>query len=237
MKNTEQVASELSCMTQNDCKSFKTCLKKRNEEDFVKSSIERIDKSFLTGDYGSIIMDCSAFSSKKVIGEKCRKILPEVYTSLIRRARLMRDKRKRNYVICSYLNNIKWNFITDTTKDEGKTVCREMELAESVALGIEDAKRMAKSKRTSLSYQCDDYNLIKFDKLGTPWALLQKKKLIDACFRIHGKAILKHLIVDQKITCSYKLTKIYRKLKKYNIHDKEIDNLIEQIQLSCPGNN
>ncbi|MBU1221324.1 hypothetical protein KKF34_02470 [Myxococcota bacterium] len=233
MSDSDEIVDNIKCLAKTDCSDFKICVKNRKKENFISSALNRLEQNLAVGNFTGVIIDCRAFINEEKISTKCQNVLPQTIEKLLQKAIAIRNRGHSDFLKCNFLRDGVSMIRNPDLLNRIESLCREMHLVDSVISGIKESKNRAQSKNPELAFQCDDYNLVKFDKIGTNWALERKKSLIEACFGIHGRAILKSHIESGNIKCSYRLKNLILRIKKHYSFDKEITDILNKIEPSC----
>ncbi len=237
LKDKARMKEEIKCSAKSDCDDFKKCLKKaekagqaeRQKKNWTKA-MEKVAK----GDYGRAMSFCRRWKDDLTgdLKEQCKGMPTKATDALMKKITAKRDAGKVTYkdVKCWDLKSYAKKAGPSALK-KADTLCKEIALARDVNRLKENVAKNLQKAKPLMPYRCNEKQLEKYRKLGTPYANKAVGIMINECYKKLGLYILQKKVPKMKGFCYFK--KVYQGIKKYKITGPKIDELMKKAAEKC----
>jgi hypothetical protein len=237
LKDKGSTKAEIKCSAKSDCDAFKKCVKAadkaRRVERRKKSWTKAMEKA-AKGDYGRAMSFCNMWKDELEgdLKDKCKVLPVKATAALMKDIAAKRDAGKVSYkeVKCYDLKRYAKKAGAPALK-KADTLCKEIALARDVNRVKESVAKALKKPSPFMPYQCNEKNLVKYGKLGTPYAKKAVSIMVQECYRKLGLYILQKKVPKMKSFCWFK--KLYHGIKRYKITGPKIDELMKKAAEKC----
>ncbi len=234
-KNRPRVKEQIACSKHSNCVKFKKCLDEAVRKARIADTEQRIDDALKEEKYGQALMICRY--SKEILTDalktKCNEIAASSYDQIKNQAAKMLDDGgvdEARFRVCSELKAAAKEIGGEKVK-EAEGICQNLDIAGHSHEAVEKAGEALKEAKT-VPFNCE-FSLKRIEAAGTEFAEKMKEKVIRACYIDLGAAIIEREIPQMKRFCPYQVKTIYNAVKKYEVKDPKIDDLIEKVKPLC----
>jgi len=237
LSDKAQTKEEIKCSAKSGCDAFKKCIKESEK----KSRAERMSKRWkkamdkaAKGEYSSAMTFCQVWKDdlSDDFKAKCAKLPAKAAGALLKEIAANRDAGKVSHkeVKCWDLKRYAKKAGPELQK-KAELLCKEIALARDVNTVKESVAKNLKKASPYLPYQCNESQLDKYRKLGTPYAQKAVGVIVDECYKKLGLYMLEKKVPKMKYGCYIK--DLYNGIKKYKITDPKIDELMKKAAELC----
>jgi hypothetical protein len=237
LKDQTHMKEQIKCSAKSDCDTFKKCIKEGEKKSRAerrkkrwKEAMEKADK----GNYSSAMIFCDLWKDELSddLKAKCGGLPAKAADALMKEIAAKRDAGKVGY------KDVKCWDLKRYAKKAGPTVlkkaevlCEEISLARDVKRVKEAVAKQLKMPTPYLPYYCNERQLAKYRKIGTPYAAKVVGDIINDCYKTLGEYILVKTVPKQSFGCL--VSDVYKGIKKHKISSPKIDELMKKAAEKC----
>jgi hypothetical protein len=237
LKDQTLMKEQIKCSAKSDCDAFKKCMKEAEK----KSRAERMKKLWKEamekankGNYSSAMTFCEVWKDdlSDDLKAKCSGLPAKVTAALMKKTAAKRDAGEVSYkdVSCWDLKRYAKKAGPAELK-KAETLCQEISLARYVKRVKESVAKQLKKAQPYLPYYCNERQLAKYRKIGTPYAAKAVGDMVNDCYKTLGEYILVKTVPKQSFVCL--VTDVYKGIKRHKISSPKIDELMKKAAEKC----